>query len=156
MVESIVNMGHRRFLNSSNAFWKNVHLFDGSEEYEGPPRKLIGDNVLKDICFTFGKNVNCNSQHPFNWKKKYLLERQCSASKSWLYEYWDECMWEYLLRFATNGWKNKTYNFGSRLDLKEMGIRSSFIPFQMRLEKCTYLQDLLWWIGYKRACSQWF
>ncbi|XP_071719148.1 uncharacterized protein [Rutidosis leptorrhynchoides] len=86
-------MAHRHWLESLHPFRMDKDSFDGTEEREGLPRSLTGEQVLtelKDFEIKFGKLVKDNPSLPYNWKKR-------------------------------NG-KTKDYLKGRR-DLEEMGIR---------------------------------
>ncbi|XP_071728182.1 uncharacterized protein [Rutidosis leptorrhynchoides] len=91
-------MAHRRWLEMLHAFHFLKDAFDGTEEHEGPPCCLTGEQVLVDLKgfnIKFGKLVKDNPSLPFNWKKR-------------------------------NG-KTKDH-LKARRDLKEMGIRPELHP----------------------------
>ncbi|XP_071729888.1 uncharacterized protein [Rutidosis leptorrhynchoides] len=91
-------MAHHRWLELLHAFRMDKDSFDGTEEHEGRPRCLTGEQVLaklKGFEIKFGKLVKDNPSLPYNWKKR-------------------------------NG-KTKDHLKGSR-DLEEMGIRHELHP----------------------------
>ncbi|XP_071709264.1 uncharacterized protein [Rutidosis leptorrhynchoides] len=91
-------MAHRHWLESFHPFRMDKDSFDGTEEREGPPRSLTGEQVLAELKgfeIKFGKLVKDNPSLPYNWKKR-------------------------------NG-KTKDHLKGRR-DLEEMGIRHELHP----------------------------
>ncbi|XP_071727849.1 uncharacterized protein [Rutidosis leptorrhynchoides] len=91
-------MAHRSWLELLDAFRMDKDSFDGTEEHEGQPRCLTGEQVLaelKSFEIKFGKLVKDNPSLPYNWKK-------------------------------ING-KTKDHLKGRR-DLEEMGIRHELHP----------------------------
>ncbi|XP_071689874.1 uncharacterized protein [Rutidosis leptorrhynchoides] len=66
-------MAHRRWLESLHPFRMDKDSFDGTEEREGPPRSLTGEQVLAELKgfeIKFGKLVKDNPSLPYNWKKR--------------------------------------------------------------------------------------
>ncbi|XP_071687049.1 uncharacterized protein [Rutidosis leptorrhynchoides] len=91
-------MAHHHWLELLHPFCMDKYSFDGTEEHEGPPRSLTGEQVLaelKGFKIKFGKLVKDNPSLPYNWKKR-------------------------------NG-KTKDHLKGRR-DLEEMGIRHELHP----------------------------
>ncbi|XP_071708538.1 uncharacterized protein [Rutidosis leptorrhynchoides] len=66
-------MAHHRWLELLHAFRLLKDAFDGTEEHEGLPRFLTGEEVLaelKGFRIKFGKLVKDNPSLPYNWKKR--------------------------------------------------------------------------------------
>ncbi|XP_077232589.1 uncharacterized protein LOC143869927 [Tasmannia lanceolata] len=66
-------MGHRRFLPEDHKFRSNRIQFNGKQEWESPPRRLYGSDVLKQLqglTFTLGKGQKRKRQEKSPRKKK--------------------------------------------------------------------------------------
>ncbi|XP_071688802.1 uncharacterized protein [Rutidosis leptorrhynchoides] len=69
-------MAHRRWLELLHPFCMDKDSFDGTEEREGPPRSLTGEQVLAELKgfeIKFGKLVKDNPSLPYNWKKRSIF-----------------------------------------------------------------------------------
>ncbi|XP_071719409.1 uncharacterized protein [Rutidosis leptorrhynchoides] len=69
-------MAHRRWLESLHPFCMDKDSFDGTEEREGPPRSLTGEQVLAELKgfeIKYGKLVKGNPSLPYNWKKRSIF-----------------------------------------------------------------------------------
>ncbi|XP_042465731.1 uncharacterized protein LOC122048202 [Zingiber officinale] len=149
-------MGHRRFLNSDHVFRKNAQFFDGTEEHGRPPPILSGDmviNELKYLKFTFGKTVNDNSALPFNWKKlsiffdlPYWKDNVIRHNLDLMHIEKNVC--ESICGTLLNIEGKSKDNLKSRLDLQEMGIRSSLHPIEKGSNK-VYLPPASFSMGKK-------
>ncbi|XP_042441186.1 uncharacterized protein LOC122026513 [Zingiber officinale] len=149
-------MGHRKFLNSDHAFQKNAQFFDGTKEYGKPPPKLSGSMVINELKiskFTFGKTINDNSALPFNWKKfsiffdlPYWKDNVIRHNLDFMHIEKNVC--ESICGTLLNMEGKMKDNLKARLDLQEMGIRSSLHPIE-KGQKKVYLPPASFSMGKK-------
>ncbi|KAK7258274.1 hypothetical protein RIF29_23845 [Crotalaria pallida] len=151
-------MGHRRFLERGHKFRVNRSIFDGEIEHRGPPIKLTGSDILKQlegINVTFGKpivqKVNGKRKRGKKIVEDELNEAELieNGSQQWRKNnifnslpYWETHELQFNLdpmHIEKNVHDNVTYtvfdetgktkdNLKARKDLKEMGIRKELWP----------------------------
>lgn len=129
-------MGHRRFLPYKHAFRKDKKSFDGTEEHERAPPRLIGSDVLNELNgyeIKFGKLVKDNPGLPYNWKKRSIFFELPYWKNNLLRHNLDVMHIEKNICDSIIGTlmnldgKTKDH-IKARLDLREMDIRSELHP----------------------------
>ncbi|XP_040870605.1 uncharacterized protein [Glycine max] len=102
---------HRRFLKAFHPYRRLKKAFNGSQENEGPPKALTGNQVhdrVKDIETAFGKSQKKTSSPNNMWKKRSIF---------FDLPYWSDLY----VRKTKDGLK-------CRQDLVDMGIREQLHP----------------------------
>ncbi|XP_027156993.1 uncharacterized protein LOC113758246 [Coffea eugenioides] len=124
-------MGHRRYLEMNHPFRKVAKSFNGAVEYGKPPGRLMGSTILDELAgysIKLGKKVSDNPELPFNWKKlsiffdlPYWKDNMIRHNLDVMHIEKNIC--EIIMATLLNLEKTKD-NKKSRLDLRDMGIRS--------------------------------
>nr|XP_027108997.1 uncharacterized protein LOC113728834 [Coffea arabica] len=130
-------MGHRRYLEMNHPFRKDAKSFNGAVEYGKPPRRLMGSTILDELAgysIKLGKTVSDNPELPFNWKKlsiffdlPYWKDNMIRHNLDVMHIEKNIC--EIIVATLLNLEKTKD-NKKSRLDLRDMGIRSELHPIE--------------------------
>ncbi|XP_071906894.1 uncharacterized protein [Coffea arabica] len=130
-------MGHRRYLEMNHPFRKDAKSFNGSVEYGKPPGRLMGSAILDELAgygIKLGKKVSDNPELPFNWKKlsiffdlPYWKDNMIRHNLDVMHIEKNIC--ESIVATLLNLEKTKD-NKKSRLDLRDMGIRSELHPIE--------------------------
>nr|XP_027063083.1 uncharacterized protein LOC113689513 [Coffea arabica] len=135
--EKYCYMGHRRYLEMNHPFRKDAKSFNGAVEYGKPPGRLMGSTILDELAgysIKLGKTVSDNPELPFNWKKlsiffdlPYWKDNMIRHNLDVMHI--EKNISEIIVATLLNLEKTKD-NKKSRLDLRDMGIRSELHPIE--------------------------
>ncbi|XP_071726413.1 uncharacterized protein [Rutidosis leptorrhynchoides] len=129
-------MVHRCWLELLHPFRMDKDSFDGTEEREGPPRSLTGEQVLAELKgfeIKFRKLVKDNPSLPYNWKKRSIFFQLPYWKNNFIRHNIDVMHTEknvcdsHIGTLMNIDRKTKDHLKGRR-DLEEMGIRHELHP----------------------------
>lgn len=119
----------------NHPFRKDAKHFNGAVEYGIPPGRLMGSTILDELAgysIKFGKKVSNNPELPFDWKKlsiffdlPYWKDNMIRHNLEIMHI--EKNIYESIVATLLNLEKTKD-NKRSRLDLRDMGIRSELHP----------------------------